>query len=1132
MPFIPDEDFVNPGETLQINVPDPETPPSMWDVTKAAFRQENSLASALANGNSLTTVYEKQDGYDPFQFNGKTDIQGYEEYAPSFAGSNSESQTAAIKAQLDMELKDRDTLQAGGIPAIMAQMAAGVTDPVFLPLMLTPAGVGTKGVGFARSALEFGASAASGEIVAETAKHASQETRTFEDSLINVAGATLLSGIGGGLLSQVGSREFKSVSKAIDEDIHAQPGGEKLSFNGDESDLVQDGGSVGAAKRKHVEDEYLDIEGALGVEKLPVSPIIRTMTSPEVATKSIVQQMMETPVITKGEKAGIATAPEGGSVETRIKSYDYNLFQGMSSVKDNYLKYRQKSPTMMGDIAAKLETMTGQRGDKLSQSEFNEEIAKAMRRGDKHDIPEIQEAAEQIRREVFDPIKEKAIEEGLLDPDVAVKGSESYLTRMYNTEMIVQNRHQWNQILMDWLKRDAVEAAQKQGEILELKQAEGRSFTDISDEYFNSTDKAQRADLRKEMQVSARREGLTDMEPFFTKQTELDEMAEKIKGLRKQEKLTNVEVGKAKGADKLKEVSERLQDIKRDRIDLEKQHKRMKSDFAQVKKAREQDMSLTTRAMAGKDSPLEAVANNITDKILGNAGGRLDYDISPTVRGPLKERTLSISDELIEDFLVNDIEGIMHQYVRTMSADVEFKRMFGSVDMVDQIESIKKGYAKTRRSVTEPKKLKALEQRMAHDIRDVEAMRDRIRGTYMMPKDPNSAILRMGRFAMGWNFVRMLGGMTLSSIPDVGRVISRNGFGRTGKSIAMMTDFKRMNLFKADARKAGVALEMVLNSRAATLTDLTDIYARGNAFEKGLRVATDSFGKATLMTQWNDTLKVWSGVMSQDRFIADVLKWEAGTLSKTKKARLAHAGISEDMAGAIAEQFRLHGDTDNLHFPNYTKWDDDIAKDAFKMALLKDVDATVMTPGQGVKPLWTSTATGKLLFQFKTFAAEAHHKILLSDLQFRDASALTNLLIMTSLGTLSYAVKQHARGAEVETDPAKLVIEGLDNSGVMGYFWDANNTVEQLTRGTVGVSPLVGESTMSRYASRNWTGALLGPSLGTATELGVSLGAVTSGDVSESDVRSIRKLLPYQNLFYIRRLLDELEKPVAEAVAK
>ena len=203
---------------------------------------------------------------------------------------------------------------------------------------------------------------------------------------------------------------------------------------------------------------------------------------------------------------------------------------------------------------------------------------------------------------------------------------------------------------------------------------------------------------------------------------------------------------------------------------------------------------------------------------------------------------------------------------------------------------------------------------------------------------------------------------------------------------------------------------------------------------------------------------------------------------------------------------------------------------AFRAAVLKDVDRAIITPGVAEKPLWSSSETGKIIFQFKSFAASAHAKILVADLQYRDAAALNGFLMAVALGGVSYGAKQLVAGRELSSDPEKLIVESLDRSGAFGYFWDVNNILEKVTRGTVGVNAAIGQAPMSRYATRNITGALLGPSLGTVQDLSQVIGAVSTGDLSKSDIRAMRKMLPYQNLFYMRQLLNQLEEKAAEKV--
>lgn len=44
-------------------------------------------------------------------------------------------------------------------------------------------------------------------------------------------------------------------------------------------------------------------------------------------------------------------------------------------------------------------------------------------------------------------------------------------------------------------------------------------------------------------------------------------------------------------------------------------------------------------------------------------------------------------------------------------------------------------------------------------------MRDRLRGQYALPSNPDGLVLRAGRAARNLNYLRLLGGMTLSAFP-------------------------------------------------------------------------------------------------------------------------------------------------------------------------------------------------------------------------------------------------------------------------------------------------------------------------------------------------------------------------------
>lgn len=970
---------------VMVSLQDIYTPPAPGEVVKAAFRKENSVVSAAYNLQSFNTLFPVVEGYDPLE-EGAGDIDGYEMFADQFIRSNSPQETAAIKQRIDQEFKDRRTLDAGGWLSFAAQMAAGITDPVYLLTMFTGVGAAARGVGVLKTAARAAALSGTGEVLAESAKHASQQTRTIEESFTNIGGATVLSGILGGSLAGLSKIEFNRITKNVDADM-ASP------------QLVPN--SVIAPSEKS-----WDLVNAGGVESWGISPLIRTSTSPNLRTKQIVSQMMESPLVTEGNIKGLSTTPAGGAVETRIKLWDEGLSEALFSLDDLYAKYRGGKGSLRRVVN---DVVLRNRAGKLSFSEFRESVGRAFRRGDTSDIPEVQKAAETIRKRAFNPLKDEAVALKMLPEDIDVKTAVSYLTRVYRTKKIIAERPAWDKIVDTWLREKKAFA----------KTIRGESRT-----------------------------------------------------------------------------PEQVRDAK-----------------------------------LSEDGILQAI-DSITDNILGTASGRSPHG-GASMAGPLKERVFLIPDSAIEDFLESDIDILARQYVRSMAPDVELTRMFGSIDLENQINSVKTEWNNKIRAESDKKKLSQMDNRKNTDIIDLVAMRDRLLGTYKMPADPNAFFVRAGRVLRDVNFMRMLGGMTLSAIPDIARTVAVNGLKPVSKGlVSIAASPKRFNIARKQARKFAVGLDMVLNSRASSMAEITDLYARGSRFERGLRATSDVFSKLTGMAQWNTALKQFSGVVTADRFIIDSMASAGGTLGKNAQRRLAQAGIGGPMAKRIAAQFQKHGDDGTLKLSNAHLWEDKMAFQTFRAAVLKEVDRTIVTPGAGEKPLIVSGDVGKLIFQFKTFAASAHHKVLLADLQHRDMDALTGFLLSVALGSATYGLKNYVAGREISTEPEKLIVESLDRSGAFGYLWDVNNITEKMTRGHIGVNPLLGAPPMSRYVSRNILGAILGPSIGTVQDVAQITGSAASGDFTKKDLRRLRQMLPGQNLFYMRQLLNRLEEEAGGGLSK
>ncbi|HGM6760920.1 TPA: hypothetical protein ACKQER_000665 [Serratia marcescens] len=510
----------------------------------------------------------------------------------------------------------------------------------------------------------------------------------------------------------------------------------------------------------------------------------------------------------------------------------------------------------------------------------------------------------------------------------------------------------------------------------------------------------------------------------------------------------------------------------------------------------------------------EITADATINKIVG---AKIPQDFANvfTVKaaGSTRSRTLSVPDRLMKDYLESDANYVLQRHIREASAEVELTRTFGNKSLDKQLKDIQDEYDALMRS--KPAEQAKLAKARDNDIRDITALRDRLVGTYGMPDDPSSFFVRAGAFLRSANFVTKLGGMTVSAIPDLARGVMVNGFSNSMRGYsALISRSPAFKASRAEMQKMAVGLETILHTRARTMGDLVDSSSRTTAVEAGMERVTDVFGKLTLMGHFDDVNKSVNGMITSDSILS-------GAAAPKKLAKL---GINPNMAGRIRSEFQKHGEViDGWHIGNFEKWDDQHVASVFQSAVLKDVNNTVITPGIGDTPLWASTPLGKTVFQFKSFATASYNRATLGGLQEGTAQFYYGTAFQIGLGALTYALKQAANGKEVEMTPQKLVLEGLDRSGILGPLMEYNNMAEKASGGMVGLGAIFGTGTQSRYASRGFIGSALGPTFGLLDTLTDVTSGVLNGDAGDRVIHNARTLLPGNNLFWIAPLINQVD---------
>ncbi|MEA1624733.1 hypothetical protein RPN16_24580 [Salmonella enterica] len=1075
----------------------------------AAFRIDNSVGSLIAT--IPFNQFEAVEGYNPFEDDNT--LAGYEDYADAFIHSQSPLETSAIKQRIDHQIQDRTLLAEAGGAGFTSSLAMGVIDPINVAATFIPGGLAVRGGSVARTAGTLALSNAAAGVLSETALSATQETRTLTESALNVAFDATLGGVMGSAIQLVknrGALAAKLRNDVIGEQ-QTQPQNIPNNIPGDRS--------IGAAEVFDTTLEQEAIKGPSFVNRtMNVSPVGRVAQSPSKIARQVNQQLAENNFTYAKNEEGIASF---GAVETAVRRFDALVYKQVESTRDYYKQYKQAARTG-GDT-------------RMSHIEFSEAVGDAMRNGDQHAIPQVAEAARAIRP-IVEQTKNHMVELGILREGVKVTTAESYFPRIYKFDKILSDRSEFKKVIADWLGEtnqiavnkaqgsldkavagiERAENARPAAEKLGAEIREAESWSGKKTELLSEVDKNIRL-IGEKQAVTDELSALKGLEKQTKKQAKRQAQLE-----RKLSAIDSAEQTLSKLQRHL-EILDKPRQFRNEHAKLTR-HANSLTRFDRRRQAAMRRMEPMDR------EGLEATADDIINKIIGAPAGIVPGELIPDGltkhAGFTKARTLNIPDERIKDFLESDVNYVMENYIRQVAPEIELTKRFGRVDMDGQIKAITEDYNRLISEAATPKERAKLEKRREADLRDIRAMRDRLLGTYGAPKDPASFFVRAGRVARHVNFLRLLGGMTISSLPDMARPIMQHGLRSALKPLGkMMTDISKMRIAKADLREMGIGLEYALSSRSKVTADLNDPYSRRSFLERGLEWSSQKFGNFTLMNQYTDTMKMWSGLITQSKVLNAANAVAGGKkLSKKEITKLAHIGIDESMLHRIADQYSRHGeDLDGLLTGHSHLWDDRVVREAFQSAILKDVRTTVITPGIGDTPLMMSSELGKIVMQFKTFFFATHNRALVSGIQSGDASFYYGALLQVGLGSLVYVLKSMMAGREINTDPANLVKEGLDWSGMMGWLGEPNNVLENLSGGTYGMSAMFGGPPASRYQSRNGIGALLGPTFDLGGDIKNITAGVLNGEFDDREVRSVRKLLPFQNLFYLAPLLNQVE---------
>jgi len=840
------------------------------------------------------------------------------------------------------------------------------------------------------------------------------------------------------------------------------------------------------------DDQLKTIPTGYYIEKLGYNPIDRVMNQDNRVAKEFTLNLLKNSLYLDMNRLAAGLMPDSAEV---IKAVDYNplLFNFTQELRDQYKLYLKENGVNKYDFTKKAEIAIGKHDEIITFSQFRDQVTLAILRGYKHTIPQVEASARFYTRAFTDPIGNKIDQYQLF----LIKPDKEY---------------QFFKSALDSLADFQNPKSQLYNPTKKYTYTYPRTGKKVSYTYKELEEKVKSIeDLIKNVKSSAKRKN------YFTVMWNF-EMIEK-----------NFDVF-------YKDVYPLVYRNTKDK----KQTDNIMENFKNYKPYEEGDEFM--------DGVLPG------DEFIFKKTSYSKYIRSRTI--PLKDLDYEFLME--KGYIAKDIEFIATQYFKNIVPDIILTEKYGDPfgfgymnDLVPDMfapglrqiaESFdKRIYNDKGEVINEPLRLKRNKV-----LRDTEAMRDLFKGRYGLSKNPQRALSRTYRIIKPLVSMELLTG-ALAGIPDIARIITYNGFKkampRLMQYLSKSIDGTVREMGKKQANRPGQAIEFMLDSGRANQIygSHHDTFATFNRLDRAVQsLSSFNFKFINQMATWTQEAKIAASIDAGTEIIEASMRLVNGTATELDRLRFNHAGISLNDAKEIVKAYKKYGSGEGgvefndayslLKFANTDKWietpEEVNAAFRFNRALNETVDNIVVTPTLGDTPLWTSKELGAVISQYKKFMFAFDRKVLQRGLQERDAGFLGQIAALLFFGMLVDGIRSGQLNKDYsKKDIRDKIYDGFERSGAGGLFLEVNRMVETLTDNKVGVRPMIGVG-KPYGTSLAWKTGVLGPAASQMATVAQIMYDWGRGKHTHHTARRIRKLVPFNNIWYLDSIFDKFEKKI------
>lgn len=389
-------------------------------------------------------------------------------------------------------------------------------------------------------------------------------------------------------------------------------------------------------------------------------------------------------------------------------------------------------------------------------------------------------------------------------------------------------------------------------------------------------------------------------------------------------------------------------------------------------------------------------------------------------------------------------------------------------------------------------------------------------------------------------------GFVIAQIADSAIILGRSGLMNTMRAVPevrrMIRGIRTGEFTSEQGREIQAMLaigsESVLDHASARMDQFgSDAMGRVS----GARFVTSRAAQAT--GRYSGLLWL-DGNLRRVAAVATIEQWK--TIARTgrlpDKRRLALIGLSEDDARRIIEQIKKHRGKERIgqagvrnNGIGIEKWDDQELASKFMVAVNKFARSTVMQGDMGQASAWMTGPTARMILQFRMFGIQAWEKVALQEAYARDWRTMMVFTWGMMLNSLVYSIRAGMESISMEGSQREEFLDdrlslpaiaagGFRQSAFAGYLPGA---IDQLATGT-GLGPAFG----GRFSLTDTI--FSNPTVSNIENLRQSvLGGGRAlldpdHDYTQSDFRSLRRVMPWNTMIGVRQVLDKFQYSLPE----